>query len=99
MGQPQRRSEADRGGTAAATDHLTNANTYARAKCNNGWCGIVYSLYFEQDQVYPGIGHSQVQRRMEHAGPGELRPLPEEQRPQQDPVQPLGLTAGRSEPH
>lgn len=29
--------------------HLGNANTYSRAKCNNGWCGIVYTLYFEKD--------------------------------------------------
>jgi hypothetical protein len=29
--------------------HLGKANTYARSKCNNGWCGIVYTLYFEKD--------------------------------------------------
>lgn len=29
--------------------HLGNANTYSRAKCNNGWCGIIYTLYFEKD--------------------------------------------------
>ncbi|MEV0219055.1 NPP1 family protein [Streptomyces sp. NPDC050704] len=29
--------------------HLGNANTYSRVKCNNGWCGIVYTLYFEKD--------------------------------------------------
>ncbi|MDX3572810.1 NPP1 family protein [Streptomyces sp. ID05-47C] len=29
--------------------HLGNANTYSRAKCNNGWCAIVYTLYFEKD--------------------------------------------------
>jgi hypothetical protein len=31
------------------TGHLGNANTYSRAKCNNGWCGIIYTLYFEKD--------------------------------------------------
>ncbi|WP_327731612.1 NPP1 family protein [Streptomyces sp. NBC_00487] len=29
--------------------HLGNANTYSRAKCNNGWCAIIYTLYFEKD--------------------------------------------------
>ena len=29
--------------------HLGKANTYSRVKCNNGWCGIVYTLYFEKD--------------------------------------------------
>ncbi|MEU4384147.1 NPP1 family protein [Promicromonospora sp. NPDC023805] len=29
--------------------HLGRANTLSRVKCNNGWCAIVYSLYFEKD--------------------------------------------------
>ncbi|MFJ5305337.1 NPP1 family protein [Streptomyces sp. NPDC088350] len=37
--------------------HLGNANTYSRAKCNNGWCGIIYASYFEKDEASPGIGH------------------------------------------
>ncbi|MCD7441010.1 NPP1 family protein [Streptomyces lincolnensis] len=36
------------------TDHLGKANTYSRVKCNNGWCGIIYTLYFEKDQNAPG---------------------------------------------
>ncbi|WP_264935132.1 NPP1 family protein, partial [Streptomyces sp. A012304] len=36
------------------TDHLGEANTYSRVKCNNGWCGIIYALYFEKDQNSPG---------------------------------------------
>lgn len=44
-------------GGGCRTDHLGNANTYSRAKCNNGWCGIMYALYFEKDQASPGIGH------------------------------------------
>ncbi|WP_175411893.1 NPP1 family protein [Streptomyces sp. TRM64462] len=38
---------------------LDNANGYSRAKCNNGWCGIVYALYFEKDQAVAHIesGH------------------------------------------
>ena len=29
--------------------HLGKAQTYSRVKCNNGWCGIIYTLYFEKD--------------------------------------------------
>ncbi|WP_223206315.1 NPP1 family protein [Streptomyces xanthii] len=39
---------------------LAAANTYSRAKCNNGWCAIVYASYFEKDQATWGpaaIGH------------------------------------------
>ncbi|WP_185806490.1 NPP1 family protein [Streptomyces sp. RP5T] len=40
---------------------LANANTYARAKCNNGWCAVMYASYFEKDQATLGpaaIGHT-----------------------------------------
>lgn len=30
---------------------LDNTNGYARYKCNNGWCAIIYGLYFEKDQA------------------------------------------------
>ncbi|GII65381.1 hypothetical protein Skr01_54660 [Sphaerisporangium krabiense] len=42
---------------------LQESNTYARAKCNNGWCAIMYASYFEKDQTVdgcstePGCGH------------------------------------------
>ncbi|RKN05735.1 NPP1 family protein [Streptomyces radicis] len=39
---------------------LDNTNGYAREKCNNGWCAIIYGLYFEKDQATLGpgaIGH------------------------------------------
>ncbi|MGP3979619.1 NPP1 family protein [Streptomyces sp. KR80] len=39
---------------------LDNSNTYSRAKCNNGWCAIMYASYFEKDQATLGpgaIGH------------------------------------------
>ncbi|WP_279616901.1 NPP1 family protein [Streptomyces caeruleatus] len=38
------------------TNHLGKANTYSRAKCDkgSGWCGIIYTLYFEKDQNAPG---------------------------------------------
>lgn len=39
-------------------DHaqLANANTYSRAKCNNGWCAVMYASYFEKDQITLGPG-------------------------------------------
>ncbi len=33
---------------------LDNTNGYSRAKCNNGWCAIMYDLYFEKDQALAG---------------------------------------------
>jgi hypothetical protein len=30
---------------------LDNTNGYARYKCNNGWCAIMYALYFRKDQT------------------------------------------------
>ncbi|MFJ2443576.1 NPP1 family protein [Streptomyces sp. NPDC087658] len=35
---------------------LDNTNGYARSKCNNGWCAVMYGLYFEKDQATIG-GH------------------------------------------
>ncbi|KPI02800.1 Necrosis inducing [Actinobacteria bacterium OK074] len=35
---------------------LDNTNGYSREKCNNGWCVILYALYFEKDQATIG-GH------------------------------------------
>jgi Necrosis inducing protein (NPP1) len=35
---------------------LQEANTYARAKCNNGWCAVMYASYFEKDQTVDGCG-------------------------------------------
>ncbi|MEU9335969.1 NPP1 family protein [Streptomyces sp. NPDC048290] len=40
---------------------LASANTYSRAKCNNGWCAVMYASYFEKDQATLGpaaIGHT-----------------------------------------
>jgi hypothetical protein len=37
---------------------LDNSQTYARSKCNNGWCAVVYAGYFEKDQTLNGCcGH------------------------------------------
>ncbi|MEU6222932.1 NPP1 family protein [Streptomyces sp. NPDC047042] len=36
------------------TSDLDNTNGYSREKCNNGWCAIMYGLYFEKDQAVAG---------------------------------------------
>lgn len=43
-------------GGGCKSNHLGQANTYSRAKCDkgSGWCGIVYTLYFEKDQGVAG---------------------------------------------
>lgn len=36
---------------------LDNSNSYARSKCDNGWCAYMYALYFELDWAAPAAGH------------------------------------------
>ncbi|MCX5388627.1 NPP1 family protein [Streptomyces sp. NBC_00094] len=45
---------------------LTNTNGYARYKCNNGWCAIIYGLYFEKDQAVAGSGLGGHRHDWEH---------------------------------
>lgn len=45
---------------------LDNTNGYARSLCNNGWCAIVYALYFEKDQALPGSGIGGHRHDWEH---------------------------------
>jgi hypothetical protein len=45
---------------------LDNTNGYARYKCNNGWCAIIYGLYFEKDQVSLGPGSAGHRHDWEH---------------------------------
>ncbi|KAI9150736.1 NLP effector protein 10 [Paramyrothecium foliicola] len=33
---------------------LENSNAYSRARCNNGFCAIMYEYYFEKDQAVLG---------------------------------------------
>ncbi|KAK4207617.1 necrosis inducing protein-domain-containing protein [Rhypophila decipiens] len=35
-------------------NRLQNNNVYSRARCNNGWCAIMYEYYFEKDQIVCG---------------------------------------------
>ena len=42
-------------GNCRDASDLDNTNSYARATCNNGWCAVVYALYFEKDQALPGV--------------------------------------------
>ncbi|MGW9430713.1 NPP1 family protein [Streptomyces decoyicus] len=45
---------------------LDNTNGYARYKCNNGWCAILYGLYFEKDQAVAGSGLGGHRNDWEH---------------------------------
>ncbi|MFJ5265074.1 NPP1 family protein [Streptomyces sp. NPDC088387] len=45
---------------------LDNTNGYSRYKCNNGWCGILYGLYFEKDQALPGTSLGGHRHDWEH---------------------------------
>ncbi|MGP4021249.1 NPP1 family protein [Saccharopolyspora sp. 5N708] len=46
----------DVNGNCRDASDLDNTNSYARGKCNNGWCAYMYDLYFEKDQVVHGSG-------------------------------------------
>ncbi|QNE73435.1 hypothetical protein F0344_01305 [Streptomyces finlayi] len=45
---------------------LGNTNGYARSKCNNGWCAIMYGLYFEKDQALAGTSLGGHRHDWEH---------------------------------
>jgi hypothetical protein len=45
---------------------LDNTNGYSRSKCNNGWCAIMYALYFEKDQAVAGSGLGGHRHDWEH---------------------------------
>jgi Necrosis inducing protein (NPP1) len=45
---------------------LDDSQTYARSKCDNGWCAIVYASYFEKDQAVDGSGLGGHRHDWEH---------------------------------
>ncbi len=45
---------------------LDRTQTYARSKCNNGWCAVVYASYFEKDQPLDGSGIGGHRHDFEH---------------------------------
>ena len=45
---------------------LDESQTYARSRCNNGWCAIVYASYFEKDQAVAGSGLGGHRHDWEH---------------------------------
>nr|WP_083866849.1 MULTISPECIES: NPP1 family protein [Frankia] len=46
------------GGSCHDRSDLDNTNGYSRHYCSNGWCAILYGLYFEKDQfTFAGGGH------------------------------------------
>ncbi|MEU6841569.1 NPP1 family protein [Streptomyces sp. NPDC046716] len=53
-------------GQCRDAEDLANTNGYARAKCNNGWCAVMYGLYFEKDQAVPGSGLGGHRHDWEH---------------------------------
>ncbi|MGW7366873.1 NPP1 family protein [Streptomyces sp. NPDC054841] len=53
-------------GNCRDASDLVNTNGYSRAKCNNGWCAIIYGLYFEKDQAIPGISLGGHRHDWEH---------------------------------
>jgi hypothetical protein len=44
----------DLNGECRDAGDLDNTNGYARSLCNNGWCALMYGLYFEKDQALAG---------------------------------------------
>jgi hypothetical protein len=53
-------------GSCRDQSDLDNSQTYARSKCNNGWCVIVYAGYFEKDQAVAGSGLGGHRHDWEH---------------------------------
>jgi necrosis inducing protein (NPP1) len=45
---------------------LDNSQTYARSKCNNGWCAVIYASYFEKDQAVAGSSLGGHRHDFEH---------------------------------
>ncbi|MEW1871475.1 NPP1 family protein [Streptomyces caelestis] len=53
-------------GNCRDASDLENTNGYSRATCNNGWCAVVYGLYFEKDQALPGTSLGGHRHDWEH---------------------------------
>jgi necrosis inducing protein (NPP1) len=53
-------------GSCHDASDLDNTNSYSRVKCNNGWCGYIYALYFEKDQAVAGSGLGGHRHDLEH---------------------------------
>lgn len=53
-------------GSCHDASDLDNTNSYARSKCNNGWCAYMYALYFEKDQALPGPFPAGHRHDLEH---------------------------------
>ncbi len=53
-------------GNCRDASDLANTNGYSRWTCNNGWCAVLYALYFEKDQAIPGISLGGHRHDWEH---------------------------------
>ncbi|WP_245997535.1 NPP1 family protein [Streptomyces armeniacus] len=56
----------DVNGNCRDAHDLDNTNSYARSKCDNGWCAYMYALYFEKDQAALGPGSAGHKHDLEH---------------------------------
>ncbi|MET8556331.1 NPP1 family protein [Streptomyces sp. NPDC004959] len=56
----------DVNGQCRDASDLDNVNVYARTKCDNDWCAIVYASYFEKDQAALGPGSAGHRHDWEH---------------------------------
>ncbi|MET7640645.1 NPP1 family protein [Streptomyces sp. NPDC005438] len=56
----------DVNGNCRDESDLDNVNIYSREKCNNDWCAILYSSYFEKDQTANGGGIGGHRHDWEH---------------------------------
>ena len=53
-------------GSCRDRSDLDTSQTYARSRCNHGWCAIVYASYFEKDQAVHGSGLGGHRHDWEH---------------------------------
>ena len=56
----------DMNGNCRDESDLENTNGYARSKCNNDWCAVMYASYFEKDQAAHGGGSAGHRHDWEH---------------------------------
>ncbi|OON78884.1 NPP1 family protein [Streptomyces tsukubensis] len=56
----------DVNGNCRDLSDLDNTNAYSREKCDNGWCAVMYGLYFEKDQAALGGGSAGHRHDWEH---------------------------------
>lgn len=56
----------DVNGNCRDLSDLDSTNSYARSKCDNDWCAVMYASYFEKDQAALGGGSAGHRHDWEH---------------------------------